>query len=152
MNILCDTQEQQPWEFTVADWNIEHIKLKTGDYTIKGFENKLCIERKASVAEFAHNITEDRFWREVERMKEFPHRVIVCEFDCRHIDSYPENSAIPQRLKTKVHIRAPFIFKKISELIVYHNVPVLLCSNRTYAVQAATSLIKRVYGHYSTES
>ena len=58
LKIIVDTREQQPWSF---DFNeIAVAKLDTGDYSVAGLEEILCIERKKSVSEIANNIVDKR--------------------------------------------------------------------------------------------
>lgn len=52
-----DSREQYPYAFGGA----EVRKLDYGDYTLAGKENEIFIERKASVAELAGNLTTKRF-------------------------------------------------------------------------------------------
>ena len=91
--IIRDTREKEGYTFEPVETRYHTCKgmvtqkLDTGDYTLEGLEDKLCIERKSSVAEFAGNVGQDRhrFMREIERMKEFPHRYIVLELSLIHI-------------------------------------------------------------------
>ena len=64
--IIIDTREQQPWVF--EDYTTANEKLDTGDYSIEGMEDLLCIERKHSIGEIANNITEPRFKDVISRM------------------------------------------------------------------------------------
>ena len=50
--------------------------LHTGDYTLEGFEDVVCIERKACVSEIAMNLGKKKnaFNAEMERMKTSPFR------------------------------------------------------------------------------
>ena len=66
LKIIVDTREQQPWSF---DFNeIAVAKLDTGDYSVAGLEEVLCIERKKSVSEIANNIVEKRYKDWTKRM------------------------------------------------------------------------------------
>src|SRR5688572_1939018 len=96
-NVLRDTREQCGWIFSrsKAISLVIDSKLETGDYTIAGLEDKLCIERKASTAEIANNICEKRFFAELDRMLIFPHRFIICEFSFKDVLDFPKNSGIP---------------------------------------------------------
>ena len=90
--ILKDTREQTPWEFNFAHTVAEEIgTIKTGDYTIKGLEDKICIERKGCIEEFANNLGREysRFKKELIRMDEFPHAFIICEFPLKDLMEYP---------------------------------------------------------------
>jgi len=64
--IIQDTREQKGI-FKSSDVIIER-GLKTGDYSIVGFEDKVTIERK-SIPDLYGSVKRDRFEREIERMK-----------------------------------------------------------------------------------
>ena len=64
--IIQDTREQLPI-FKCSETIIER-GLKTGDYSIVGFEDKVTIERK-SVPDLYGSIKRDRFERVIDRMK-----------------------------------------------------------------------------------
>ena len=71
--IIIDTREQDEYKFksilTVRD------KLNTGDYSLRGFENDITIERK-SLGDFISSISHgrDRFKSELARMKDYDTR------------------------------------------------------------------------------
>jgi len=145
MNIIIDTREQTPWTFARGSAETTFRKLDTGDYSIDGLEDLLCIERKKSVAEIANNITDGRFKRELERMSEFKYKFLILEFDLRHVDDFPEGSGIPKHLKNKVRVKGPFIIKCLTELSLKYDIHVLYCTNAAYAEHVAYSIMKEVY-------
>ena len=60
--IIKDTREKQGYTFQPSKTQY-HVckgmvsrKLDTGDYSLEGLEDKICIERKASVVELANNV------------------------------------------------------------------------------------------------
>lgn len=74
--VLQDTREQAPWSFNqiVIEkrlWIVRRVvgTLATGDYTVEGCKDRLCIERKSS-ADLVGSVTAGnaRFRREHERM------------------------------------------------------------------------------------
>jgi DNA excision repair protein ERCC-4 len=74
--IVIDTREQTPYSF---DWSITGT-LKTGDYSLLGCEEEICIERKsASDAYGTIGAGRDRFRRELERMAQMRYAAIVVE-------------------------------------------------------------------------
>jgi DNA excision repair protein ERCC-4 len=81
LTILVDTREQRPPPFPKGVL-VEREMQVEGDYTTRFLCNVARIERK-SASDFYGSITHDRarFMREVERLKRFPHRVIVVEGD-----------------------------------------------------------------------
>ena len=86
--VLVDTREQYPfWDAGDHDvfgfqFTVERATLKTADYTIKGMEKLVLVERKSSVDEIATCCSwgRDRFERELRRMAdETEHGVLVIE-------------------------------------------------------------------------
>ena len=115
--VLQDTREQLGWHFEENEYcnGMNLATLKTGDYTIEGFEKHLCIERKGSIAEFSNNITDKRFERELERMREFTHSFLILEFDMYDIYQFPLGSSIPKWTWPKLKVTSKFIEKKLIE-------------------------------------
>jgi len=99
--ILIDVNEQLPYSFQglisderegalPVELHTERCDLETADYTIKGFESVICVERKSGedmlktllngkVAADRHR--RDNFFRELDRMRTFRHSLIVVEHD-----------------------------------------------------------------------
>lgn len=142
--VISDTREQHPWEFSYSQYckGTIYTKLPTGDYTLEGFEDILCIERKASTNEFSQNICQDRFKKELDRMQSFRYAFIICEFTMDDILSFPKNSGIPHQLWPKVKIKPYFILKSYIEIEVLHNVKIILAG--THGKDIASSIFKRV--------
>lgn len=145
MKILVDTREKIPWTFASTQSEVEKRKLDTGDYTLEGLEDVLCIERKKSVAELAGNVTDGRFTKELLRISSFKYAFLILEFDYRHIDMFPEGSDIPKYLKKKVRVKGNFIIKRLSNIAIDYGIHILPCTNTQYAEHVAYSLMKRVY-------
>jgi ERCC4-type nuclease len=144
-NVIVDTREQQPWNLSHASIRDNIVqKLDTGDYSIEGLEHLLCIERKKSVEEFAGNITEKRFFNEIDRMTNFKYRFLFLEFGMGQIEMYPQGSNIPRHLQNKIKVTGPFIMKIISQIQVEYNINILFCENRRYAEMLAINIMRRV--------
>jgi ERCC4-type nuclease len=148
--IIRDTREQTPWDFTFEHTVAEEIgTIKTGDYAVKGIEDKLCIERKGCIEEFANNLGKEysRFKKELIRMDEFPHAFIICEFPLRDLIEYPfHNHNI--KLQETSKISGKFLLKTILEIQLDHNVKIMFCGNKFYAIRTALSLMKRIHERY----
>tara|TARA_A100001201_G_scaffold143348_1_gene144617 strand:+ start:1516 stop:1983 length:468 start_codon:yes stop_codon:yes gene_type:complete len=143
-NVIKDTREQKGWDFSdSASCSGTTIgKLDTGDYSLEGYEEILSIERKGSISEFARNITEKRFERELERMVEYKYRYVILEFNMRDIMDYPHGSGIPYSKRKYIKIKGPFILKRTLELGMKYNVHILFCG--AYGKEVASSIFKRV--------
>jgi ERCC4-type nuclease len=142
-HIIVDTREQQPWSFDHHVVSCE--KLDTGDYSVRGLENTLCIERKKSVSEIANNITEKRFKDVVGRMAQYKYSFLLLEFDFDNVLSYPVGSNVPKRMWDKLKISPNFIIKHLVELQVFFNIKVLFCGSPSNAERMALSIMKKVY-------
>lgn len=77
---IIDTREQTPSD--LGDIPFERGTLCTGDYSIKGLEKFVRIERK-SLQDLVQCVgrERDRFEREITRLKGFPHKAIIVESD-----------------------------------------------------------------------
>lgn len=118
--IIVDTREQKPYVF--KDHRVVFKALKTGDYSVEGYEHYFAIERK-SFPDFIHSITVDRrrFEEEIRRGRRMRFFCIVVEFDCRNCWSSFTESKIAK--KAIINTALLWSFK--------HGVPVYFAGNRT---------------------
>lgn len=75
-------------------------RLETGDYTIRGYESEIIIERKGDICEFKANLFQeyDRFCRELDRMATFRYAYVMLEFELEDISKWPQSSGLPDRV------------------------------------------------------
>jgi ERCC4-type nuclease len=147
-NVIRDTREQKDF-WTFANYDIVDTvidkKLDTGDYTIEGMEENLCIERKRNVSELAKNLFEDRFERELERMKEFYYSFLILSFGLDDVYNYPFVDCIPYKVRKRIKVRGPLLFKRLGEISVKYQIPIIPCGHNKYAEELVISIMKRVY-------
>ena len=146
--IIIDTREQQPWTFN--NHTVANRKLDTGDSSIEGLENILCIERKKSASEFANNIVESRFKDVLMRMNQLKYSFILLEFDLEDLLVYPIGSTVPKRMWDKIKITPAFLLKNILELQLNYNVIVYFCGDSDNAEKMAEYILKKI--HYIESS
>lgn len=155
--VIKDTREQDGYTFekftgmyTSCNGMVIQ-KLETGDYSLVGLEDKLCIERKGKVAELAINLGKDkhRFLREIERMQLFPFKFLILEFSLEDVMNFPDGSEIPEEKWSSMKISNKYILKMLVEFQMYNGIHVLFCGNRKNAKLAVNSILKRVNEHYS---
>jgi ERCC4-type nuclease len=147
--VIIDTREQNPWEFQYHA--VANKKLDTGDYSIEGYENVLCIERKSGMAELARNVVERRFKDVIDRMKNYKHSYILIECDYDQLMNYPNGSDVPKNKWSKIKITPKFILKFIIELQMNHGIHVMFCGNHDWAQKTALSIMKRIYAKYESK-
>ncbi len=143
--VVVDTREKNPWCFENAEYVtcIINEKLDTGDYCVKGLENKLCIERKQSVAELAKNLTQDNFKNELRRMQKIEHRFLLLEFSMEDVIDYPIGSDIPKHKWDSVKVRGKTILGFIESIMIHRKINIVFCGNRTNARDTAHRLMKK---------
>ncbi len=153
MHIIADTREQQPWDFEGFDEVQEIIsaKLDTGDYSLVGLEDKVCIERKKSVSEIANNVNQDRFWKEMDRLKEFEYSFVLLEFSIDDILAFPVGSTVPKRLWNKIRVKGPYILKKMTQIQTRYGIHVVYCGDVDNAQTVAVSILKEVNKKYGSD-
>lgn len=146
--IIKDTREQKGWDFEPDGFcsGMEIAGLKTGDYTLKGYEDVICIERKNSVAEIANNLGKcyKTFSKEIERMAAFDHAYIICEFSFSDLLKYPYIPSVPFNLRRRIKVRGSFLLKRITDIQLTTNVKILFCDNEKAGKAMAISLLKGV--------
>ena len=151
--VIKDTREQEGYHFSKYDKceGMVERKLDTGDYSIEGLEEKICVERKASPEELATNLGQKKhaFMNEIERMKPFRHKFILLEFSLQDLVDFPEGSRIPESQKAKVKISGKYMLKMLMEFQIKDNIHVVFCGNKYNAFLTLMSLFKRINEMYN---
>lgn len=144
--IVIDTREKYPLTFGAYGIAYMSSKLDTGDYTFYGFEDKVCIERKRSICELVLNIGSDwkRFSQELERMKHYEYKYILCEFSSDDIDNFPNCSCLPKHLKSKIRIKPQFIISRIEFIQNEYDITFLFCKSRNEAERTIVDLYESI--------
>ncbi len=75
---LVDTRESLPWD--LAPLRVEEVTLDTGDYSLKGAEDLVRLERK-TLPDLLNCVgqSRDRFQRELSRLKGYETRAVLVE-------------------------------------------------------------------------
>jgi ERCC4-type nuclease len=120
--------------------------LHTGDYTLEGFEDVVCVERKACVSEIAMNLGRKKgaFNAEIERMKDYAFSFIICEFNVDDILKYPEGSRVPRTSRSQVKVTGKYLLKCLLEFQIWYNTKIIFCGNKNNAFLVCNSLFKRL--------
>ena len=135
--VIRDTREKDGWYFKESNYCQGMIdqKLDTGDYSVQGLEDVLCIERKGSVSEIANNIVD----------KGFKYKFLILEFGIKDIMSFPEGSDIPRAKWNKIRIKGNFILKRLAEIQTKYDIHVITCEDKACAWHMTNSIMKRVF-------
>ncbi len=156
MIILYDSREKHPYTSFCDKFGnyieCRKTKLNTGDYSIEGLEDILCIERKESVTELAGNCISKRFLRELERMAKYKYAYIVLEFSLSDILGYPQNLKLPPRIKNKIKVSGNFILTRICQWSIDYNFQIFPCENRQYAEFMTGEIIKKIWNQQQIQN
>lgn len=142
--IIIDSREQYPYTF-------QNIKpeppktivkgLPTGDYSIDGLQEKICIERKSLADLFGSVGTgRQRFEREMQRMSEFDYAALIIESPLAGIFSNP-----PSRSS----MNPKSVFRTLLSWSIKYNVCVWPAWNREAGEKITYLLLKNFYDHHS---
>lgn len=147
-SIVVDTREKKPWFFE-EDEEFEYVyyeKLEAGDYSIKGMEDIITIERKATADELLGNFMTNkaRIYAEIDRMRDYKLKFIVIEQDLADLlntKSYYIN-------KKKWNKRSPnmpiaIVMSNLTDLMLLHGVQVIFAGSN--AQRISRRLLLRAY-------
>lgn len=145
INIIKDTREQNGFDLEFHGFSVISKKLDTGDYSIEGLEKILCIERKASTGEIAMNFgtKSKQFNAEIERMKSYKYRYLICEFTLDVLLKFPEGSGIPQNKLNKIKINAKYLVSRIRQM-EQAGVKIVFCQNKEEAERKVVQIIEQI--------
>jgi len=151
--VIKDSREREGYffsKFNNCNGMIEE-KLDTGDYSIVGFEDKICIERKGCVEELAVNLGQQKyaFLNEIERMKAYEHRFLVLEFSFEDLINFPDETKIPEDKRKTLKITGKYMLKCLMEFEIYENVHVIFANDKHNAFLFVSSILKRLNEKYT---
>lgn len=152
--VIVDTREQAPFSFqgirNDSDKKYrplivytERAGLATGDYSIKGFENRIAIERK-SLADLFSTFTHERerFIRELERMQSLEFAAVIIEGTEGQIANGPDRVDRTDVHKTTI---GKTCLRSIIAWEQRYNVRFHACESRAWAERRTFRMLERFW-------
>jgi len=143
--IIRDTREKsgKGWLFRASSNcdGMEIVKLDVGDYTVKGLEKILMIERKAIGdlwGTLGNPKNYKRFLREMKRAENHPYKFLIIEATLADID----------RGYNWSKVSANNIHAKLISLQIKHNLHVIFAGRQDRARQYVRRLMAKISGYY----
>lgn len=139
MIIIVDTREQRPYTFSciTPPPAMEFATLGAGDYSLKGFESQITIERKSLIDAYGtFGRGRQRFQRELERMISFRFAAVIIEADWDTIVRQP-----PARSK----LEPKTVVASIAAWSQRFGVHFWTCPNREFAERYTFRLLERFW-------
>jgi len=128
MKITIDSREQAPFTFSrFPEVNAERGTLPTGDYSTRGFEDLIAVERKSldDLIACLMGSNRDRFERELQRGSVMNVFAVVCEGSWedisrgRYHSQMKPQAALQSIIAFMVRYRVPFIMAGSREAAEY---------------------------------
>ena len=132
---IIDTREQAPLDLEKYGLVVERRTLAWGDYSIKGLEKIVTIERK-SIDDFTACCGNDRsrFEREVLALRGYPIKFVVCEFKSSDIFAHNYRSKVtPESVVGSI------------ERWIISGIPFLMAETPDGAAWFVAGILKKVY-------
>lgn len=153
MQIIIDTREQKDL-FLFKTFPVETVvrKLDTGDYSIRGFENKITIDRKRDTCELQMCYGQNwrRFNNVLNRMSEFDEAYILCTFPFRHLEIFPEESNILKSRWKRIKTSAAYLRKKTRKIQEdFPNIKIIFGNTHYESEEIAYNLLKAYYDKHT---
>ncbi len=132
LTIVVDSREQNSLSFTLP---VEKGSLITGDYSIKGLEKFVAIERKSAddLVGSLKNGQRVRFERELSRGRGLDYFALVIECDLADLAG--------GCYRSEMHPAS--VVQSLMAFSVRYRLPIFFCPDRNYAAQVVESLLTK---------
>ena len=124
LTIIEDSREQNPLNLgDIRGVEVVRQGLKTGDYSLVGYEDEICFERK-SVPDLVGTLIggHERFLREMDRMKDFRVKYILVEHTAGTVYRYCERHGWEYKFDT--------IMQSLLAYACHYGVRIRFCKDR----------------------
>ena len=145
--ILFDDREHNPWTFISDYWPMERKRLKVGDYTIKGFENRFTLEKKSGLLEILTDLSapnRKRFERFLEKPSAYPIKCMVVEDPLTNALIYSTLTTLRKKSRGKSRLIASTIYHWTAVITTKYNIP-LLFMDKSVVKQTIPIILKMAY-------
>jgi len=134
--IVQDSREQAPLDITA--YPVEIATLPVGDYGVRGFSdwsNPAFIVERKSLGDLIGSLTfgRERFWKELEKMRQFRFAALVIEADRTDIEQHVYRSAATPES----------VFQSLTAIMVRCGIHVVFCGDAEGAARMVESLVRQ---------
>lgn len=140
--IVVDSREQRPYLFDSRVASVERGALPAGDYSLKGFEDRIAIERK-SLDDFVNTVIygRERFRAELDKLAAYEYAAIVIEASVEDL--------LAGRFQSKANPVA--LFAIWCSIVADRRIPAFFLSDRQTAQHAVQQILSRLYRAATSE-
>lgn len=123
--VVMDDREKQPWELP---YEVEVKRLKVGDYSIKGYEEVVAIEKKSGIQELLCDLTakyRETFKRFLSKMEKMPVKCIVVPEELSEYNIRKALKVIQKKSKGRCQLTEATIHHWVSRIVIDYGIPML---------------------------
>ena len=128
--VLVDDREKKAWDLP---YKIEKKRLKTGDYTIKGFEEIVAIEKKSGLVELLNDLANGyrgTFERFLKRLSKYPVKVIVVEDTLSELSISRALTHIRRKSRGRARLTSRSIYYWTADIAAKYGIPIVFVGKR----------------------
>uniref|UniRef100_A0A6M3IZI3 ERCC4 domain-containing protein n=2 Tax=viral metagenome TaxID=1070528 RepID=A0A6M3IZI3_9ZZZZ len=129
--VIQDVQEKNPWKLI---WPVEVKHLKTGDYSIKGLEDKIAIEKKSGLVELLNDLSASyrtTFERFLKRLSEVPVKCIVVDEPLSEWRVHKALKIVKKKSRGKSQLIPRTLYYWTAQIVTQYGIPVLFLDEVT---------------------
>lgn len=126
--ILYDDREKNPWTFLEDNWPMKRKRLKVGDYTIQGLEDKIAIEKKSGLQEILTDLSGKKrkpFERFLKRLSDWPVKSIIVEEPLSSNTLYSALTILRKKSKGRSKLTASTVYHWVAVISSKYNIPII---------------------------
>lgn len=123
--ILVDDREKSPWKLL---YPTEVKRLPVGDYSFKGLEKLVAIEKKSGLVELLNDLTagyRQTFERFLKRLSAVPVKCIVVDEPLSEWRVHKALKIVKEKSRGKSQLIPRTIYYWLGEMMMTYNIPVL---------------------------
>lgn len=131
--IICDSREQAPFAFSGLPVEVEVGALEAGDYSVRGFERRVAVERK-ELQDLVGCLSgeRDRFERELARLRGYDSAAVIVE----------EPMSALRQGRYRGHLNPNSAWQSVLAFSMRYRIPFWFCTNRAAAEAATFDLLR----------
>ncbi len=126
ITILYDDRERNPWHVDHPDFKFERQRLIIGDYTIKGYEDTVAIEKKSGIIELISNLASKdrpRFKKFLAKLSQYKLKYMLIEDSLANVDiAFKQNS--------RTHLTPTSIYYWLSVINIEYGIPTIFIGHK----------------------
>ena len=128
-----DDREKKPWDLP---YKVERKRLKTGDYSLVGFENVIAIEKKSGLIELLNDLTADyrnTFEKFLKRLSKYPVKCIIVEDTLSELSISRALMHVRKKSGGRARLTSKSIYYWTAEIAAKYGIPIVFVGKASKA-------------------